>query len=220
MRAQLAVPDNTLVERRHLQPALHHARHGDDVPVRGAGRGGGGRLPAARHAGRARPALSAAVGLRLLGLRDRRPGLLLHDLLRRRRPTAAGSCTRRSPARSISPGIGADWWLLGIGFIEISAIAGAIELIIGILFTRAPGMTLMQDAGVRLGHAGDGADDRVRLPGDHRRHHAAGAGARLRLALLHRRRAAATRCCGSTCSGSSAIRRSTSSSCPPRAWCR
>jgi cytochrome c oxidase subunit I+III len=32
--------------------------------------------------------------------------------------------------------------LLGIGFIEISAIAGAIELIIGILMTRAPGMTL------------------------------------------------------------------------------
>ena len=44
--------------------------------------------------------------------------------------------------KEYSPGIGADWWLLGIGFIEISAIAGAIELIIGILFTRAPGMTL------------------------------------------------------------------------------
>jgi cytochrome c oxidase subunit I+III len=43
-----------------------------------------------------------------------------------------------------SPGIGADWWLLGIGFIEISAIAGAIELVIGILFTRAPGMSLMR----------------------------------------------------------------------------
>jgi len=42
------------------------------------------------------------------------------------------------------PGIGADWWLLGIGFIEISAIAGAIELIVGILFIRAPGMTLMR----------------------------------------------------------------------------
>jgi cytochrome c oxidase subunit I+III len=41
-----------------------------------------------------------------------------------------------------SPGLGADFWLLGIGFIEISAIAGAIELIIGILFTRAPGMHL------------------------------------------------------------------------------
>ena len=41
-----------------------------------------------------------------------------------------------------SPGLNADFWLLGIGFIEISAIAGAVELIIGILFTRAPGMTL------------------------------------------------------------------------------
>ncbi|HYE39925.1 MAG TPA: cbb3-type cytochrome c oxidase subunit I, partial [Ramlibacter sp.] len=41
-----------------------------------------------------------------------------------------------------SPGIGADWWLLGIGFIEISAIAGAIELVVGVLFTRAPGMSL------------------------------------------------------------------------------
>jgi cytochrome c oxidase subunit I+III len=41
-----------------------------------------------------------------------------------------------------SPGLGADFWLLGIGFIEISAIAGAVELIVGILFTRAPGMTL------------------------------------------------------------------------------
>ncbi len=44
--------------------------------------------------------------------------------------------------KAYSPGLNADFWLLGIGFIEISAIAGAIELIIGILFTRAPGMTL------------------------------------------------------------------------------
>ncbi|HUF80633.1 MAG TPA: cbb3-type cytochrome c oxidase subunit I, partial [Burkholderiales bacterium] len=41
-----------------------------------------------------------------------------------------------------SPGIHEDFWLLGIGFIEISAIAGAIEIIVGILRTRAPGMTL------------------------------------------------------------------------------
>jgi cytochrome c oxidase subunit I+III len=41
-----------------------------------------------------------------------------------------------------SKGINADFWLLGIGFIEISAIAGAIELIVGVLRTRAPGMTL------------------------------------------------------------------------------
>jgi cytochrome c oxidase subunit I+III len=41
-----------------------------------------------------------------------------------------------------APDSGADWWLLGIGFIEISAIAGAIELVVGILRTRAPGMSL------------------------------------------------------------------------------
>jgi cytochrome c oxidase subunit I+III len=41
-----------------------------------------------------------------------------------------------------SPAVNADFWLLGIGFIEISAIAGAIELIVGILMTRPPGMTL------------------------------------------------------------------------------
>src|SRR5919112_630623 len=41
-----------------------------------------------------------------------------------------------------SPGDNADFWLLGIGFIEISAIAGAIEIIVGVMKTRAPGMTL------------------------------------------------------------------------------
>ena len=46
--------------------------------------------------------------------------------------------------RAQSPGLGADFWLLGIGFIEISAIAGAVELIVGILMTRAPGMRLSQ----------------------------------------------------------------------------
>ncbi|HVL01572.1 MAG TPA: cbb3-type cytochrome c oxidase subunit I [Dongiaceae bacterium] len=41
-----------------------------------------------------------------------------------------------------SPGNNADFWLLGIGFIEISAIAGAIEIIVGVLRTRPPGMSL------------------------------------------------------------------------------
>jgi cytochrome c oxidase subunit I+III len=43
---------------------------------------------------------------------------------------------------AFSPGDNADFWLLGIGFIEISAIAGAIEIVVGVLRTRAPGMTL------------------------------------------------------------------------------
>jgi cytochrome c oxidase subunit I+III len=41
-----------------------------------------------------------------------------------------------------SPAANADFWLLGIGFIEISAIAGAIEIVVGVLRNRAPGMTL------------------------------------------------------------------------------
>ncbi|HEY8613382.1 MAG TPA: cbb3-type cytochrome c oxidase subunit I [Roseomonas sp.] len=45
-------------------------------------------------------------------------------------------------SKAHSPGINTDMYLLGIGFIEISAIAGAIELITGILRCRAPGMTL------------------------------------------------------------------------------
>jgi cytochrome c oxidase subunit I+III len=44
--------------------------------------------------------------------------------------------------KEYSPGNNADFWLLGIGFIEISAIAGAIEIIVGCLKTRPPGMSL------------------------------------------------------------------------------
>ena len=93
-----------------------------------------------------------------------------------------------------SPGLGADFWLLGIGFIEISAIAGAIELIVGVLRTRAPGMTLDRMPMFAWTHADLRRDDRVRVSGRDPRDHAAGAGTRLRLAVLHpaerRRRAA------------------------------
>jgi|SoiMethySBSTD1v2_1073268.scaffolds.fasta_scaffold13003_6 cytochrome c oxidase subunit I+III len=41
-----------------------------------------------------------------------------------------------------SPGLNTDVWVLGLGFVEISAVAAAVELIVGILRTRAPGMTL------------------------------------------------------------------------------
>jgi cytochrome c oxidase subunit I+III len=40
------------------------------------------------------------------------------------------------------PGIGADIWLLGLSFIEVAAIAAAVELIIGVLKTRPPGMRI------------------------------------------------------------------------------
>lgn len=41
-----------------------------------------------------------------------------------------------------SPGINTDFWLIGITFVEISAIAAAVELSVSILKYRAPGMSL------------------------------------------------------------------------------
>jgi cytochrome c oxidase subunit I+III len=42
----------------------------------------------------------------------------------------------------VQTGIGADIWLLGLSFIEIASIAAAVELIVGVLKCRAPGMAL------------------------------------------------------------------------------
>jgi len=41
-----------------------------------------------------------------------------------------------------SPGLPIDFWVLGLGVAEVGAIAAAIEIIIGIMKMRAPGMTL------------------------------------------------------------------------------
>ncbi len=41
-----------------------------------------------------------------------------------------------------SPGLAIDFWVLGLGVAEVGAIAAAIEIIIGIMKMRAPGMTL------------------------------------------------------------------------------
>ena len=39
-------------------------------------------------------------------------------------------------------GIGADIWLLGLSFIEVASIAAAVELIVGLMKCRAPGMRI------------------------------------------------------------------------------
>jgi cytochrome c oxidase subunit I+III len=43
---------------------------------------------------------------------------------------------------SYQPGVGADIWLLGFSFIELAAIAAAVELIVGVLKCRPPGMRI------------------------------------------------------------------------------
>jgi cytochrome c oxidase subunit I+III len=45
-------------------------------------------------------------------------------------------------SRPYSPGINADFWLLGITFVEISALGAAVEIVVSILRLRAPGMSL------------------------------------------------------------------------------
>ncbi|MDP3340187.1 cytochrome c oxidase subunit I [Frigidibacter sp.] len=45
-------------------------------------------------------------------------------------------------SKPYSPGIGADVWLLGVTFVEISAISAAVEIMVTILILRAPGMSL------------------------------------------------------------------------------
>jgi len=43
-----------------------------------------------------------------------------------------------------SPGLGPDFWLLGITFAEIAAVTASVELIVSILKTRAPGMSIQR----------------------------------------------------------------------------
>jgi cytochrome c oxidase subunit I+III len=46
------------------------------------------------------------------------------------------------PLSTEQGGIGTDIWLLGLSFIEVASIAAAVELIVGVLKCRAPGMHL------------------------------------------------------------------------------
>src|SRR5690606_28562242 len=43
---------------------------------------------------------------------------------------------------TFSPGKGADFWLIGVTFAEIAAVTAAVELIVAVLVTRAPGMDI------------------------------------------------------------------------------
>ena len=161
MRTQLAVPDNTLRDAGHLHQLF--TMHGSvmmflfAIPVVEAV--AVYLLPRCSRHATCPPRL---FRVRVLGLCSGRPAVLRHDFLRR----VAGWRLVHVPAAQqfeYSPDIGADFWLLGIGFIEISAIAGAIELVVGILRTRPPACR-SADADLRLDHAGRGHDDRLRFP--------------------------------------------------------
>ena len=74
-------------------------------------------------------------------------GLIVVVRLRRpraaRRPSA-GSPTRRSTARSYSPGSGGDLWTMGLALAGLGTILGAVNFITTIVCLRAPGMTMFR----------------------------------------------------------------------------
>jgi cytochrome c oxidase subunit I len=59
-------------------------------------------------------------------------------------PTAAGSCTPRTRSVPFSPTNGIDFWTLGLQITGIASLTGAINLIVTVLNMRAPGMSLMK----------------------------------------------------------------------------
>src|SRR5690606_9009941 len=98
----------------------------------------------------------------------------------------AGGWTMYPPLSSYeqAPGIGTDLWLLAVVAVAISALAGAINLIVAVLRMRAPGNELRQDARLRLEPARGRGDDPGRIPAPARGRVPAGARARAALAVL------------------------------------
>ena len=118
-----------------------------------------------------------------------------------------------------TPGINSDVWLLGITFVEISALSLAMEIVVSILKMRAPGMSLDRMPIFAWYILVTAMMMIVAFPP-----------LILGSILLEIERAfglpffdptrGGDRCCGSTCSGCSATRTSTSSSCRWRRCCR
>ena len=69
-------------------------------------------------------------------------GIIIFAMLAGVAPDAGWFMYTPLSSGTYSPGINADVWLIGITFVEISALAAAIEIIVTILRLRAPGMTL------------------------------------------------------------------------------
>ena len=126
-------------------------------------------------------------------------------------PTAAGSPTR--PNTGVIVLARATAWTstrIGLQITGIASLVGAHQPDRHRAQHAGAGHDADADAGVHLDGAGHAVPAAVRHPGHHRGAVPAHVRPALRRQLLQRRRQAPTRCCGSTCSGSSATPRSTS----------
>ena len=99
IRLQLARPNSALPLARRLQPALHHARHDDDLPRRDADAGRLRQLPRAAHDRRARHGVPAPERDELLAVPVRRRCCCTSACSPAARRRPGGSATRRSARR-------------------------------------------------------------------------------------------------------------------------
>ena len=77
------------------------------------------------------------------------------------RPSRAGPPTRRSPT---SPAPGQTFWLIGMVFLITSSLLGSINFIVTTIQLRAPGLTLLAAAVLRLGAVRDVLPAAARVP--------------------------------------------------------
>ena len=135
-------------------------------------------------------------------------------------PMTAGSIMCRWRARAYNNGPNIDFYALGMILLGISTTVGAINFIVTFLRMRAPGMsinrvpiliwgTLTAIGRQHLRHSGGEPGVLPAVDGPQSRH-----------AFLRRDGRRLSRCCGSICSGCSAIPGSMPSCCRPWAWCR
>ena len=199
---------------RGVRPALLDARPDDDLPLRHADALRLRQLPRAAHDRRARHGVPAPERVRLLGLPRAPACSCTRACCSARRPTTAGSTTRRSRCSSYSPGTNIDFYALGLLFLGDLDDRRRDQLHRHDLQAARARDVAQPDAALLLGDPRDVVLDRLRDPVAHRRDVPPRARAPLRLPLLRHAPAAATRCSGSTSSGSSATPTSTSSSCP------
>ncbi|MDQ2694220.1 MAG: cytochrome c oxidase subunit I [Pseudomonadota bacterium] len=70
--------------------------------------------------------------------------ILLSSLFLGLAPNAGWFMYTPLSSKAFTPGVNSDFWLIGVTFVEISAVAAGVELVVSILRTRTSGMALHQ----------------------------------------------------------------------------
>ena len=214
IRLQLAQPDGKLLSADTYNQMFTMHAHDDGVPGHHADGRRLRQLPRPAADRRPRRGLPAPELLWLLGVLLRRgvpQPVVVHGRRPRRRLVRLCAQHRRRRSR---PTHGMDFWVLGPADHRPRLADRAINLIVTVLEHAGAGHDAHAHADLHLDVAGRPVPAAVRHPGHHGGAVLLHVRRALRGELLQRGREGPTRCCGSTCSGSSATRRSTSSILP------